>query len=428
MTSSSEIKLRYFLKRHTVTRDDTAASEARKLACPNCGLVQVAVRGERNQLTFCGRCKTQLEHCAGKSLDATLAAAVAILALLGPALFAPFITTSAFGATRTSTLPMSSFAIWNGGWPVLAIIVFLFIVVFPILRFGALAAVLMAIRLRRRPPWLALGFRIADSLQTWAMLDVFLLGMLVAYARLRASLYVELDAGAICLIAAALLSLIARATLDKALVWRTIAPDCPVRAGESAVACLSCELLVDLRCESGKCPRCGASVQVRKPQSLVRASALLIAAALLYFPANLLPIATIPIGLTPTPYTVLGGVTDLLESHLLGLALLVFSASFTIPLLKMVGLAWCALSVRSRATRNLVARTRVYRVIEEIGRWSMVDPLTIACFVPVLKFNTLIDGRAEAAATPFALVVVLTTVAVKCFDSRLMWDAAGRNA
>ena len=151
------------------------------------------------------------------------------------------------------------------------------------------------------------------------------------------------------------------------------------------------------------------------------------AAALLYLPANLLPIATIPIDLKPTAYTVLGGVADLLESHLIALAVLVFSASFTIPLLKMIGLSWCALSVGCGSYSNLVGKTRVYRIVEEIGRWSMVDPLTIACFVPVMHFNGLIEGRAEPAATPFAAVVILTSIAVKLFDPRLMWDAAGQN-
>jgi paraquat-inducible protein A len=102
---------------------------------------------------------------------------------------------------------------------------------------------------------------------------------------------------------------------------------------------------------------------------------------------------------------------------------LVFSASFAIPLLKMAGLSWCIVSVLHRSDRGLLGKTRAYRIIEEVGRWSMVDPLTIACFVPVLQFNGLIAGSAQAAATPFTAVVILTTLAVKAFDPRLMWDA-----
>jgi paraquat-inducible protein A len=78
-----------------------------------------------------------------------------------------------------------------------------------------------------------------------------------------------------------------------------------------------------------------------------------------------------------------------------------------------------------RSHQRLIGRTRVYRLIEEIGRWSMLDPFTIACFIPVMDFNRCSTGGAGPAATPFAAVVILTTLAVKCFDPRLMWDRAG---
>jgi paraquat-inducible protein A len=165
----------------------------------------------------------------------------------------------------------------------------------------------------------------------------------------------------------------------------------------------------------------------RKSNPYSRCVALLLAAGLMYLPANIYPIATIPINLSPTSYTVLGGVIDLVRSHLLALAALVFTASFTIPLLKMLGLAWCASSALCGSCRFLVGKTRVFRVVEEIGRWSMVDPLTIACFVPVLQFNALIDGHAEPAVVPFSVVVMLTTLAAQFFDPRSMWDAAVRN-
>jgi paraquat-inducible protein A len=258
------------------------------------------------------------------------------------------------------------------------------------------------------------------------MLDVFLLGFMVAYFRMRSSIPVTIDSGALFFMATIVLGLMARAGLDKPGVWHSIRREQPCTQPLAVIACSSCRLLVARTCAEQPCPRCGASVHVRKPDSCSRALALLIAAVLLYVPANLYPIATIPIGLTPTSYTVLGGVVDLADSHLFGLALLVFTASFTIPLLKMAGLAWCITSALRRHTNLLVAKTRVYRIVEEMGRWSMVDPLTISCFVPVLQFNGLIDGRAQPAATPFTAVVILTTLALHAFDPRLMWDAAGK--
>jgi paraquat-inducible protein A len=401
-------------------------SHRRMIECPNCGLIQGALDCRRNETTLCCRCKSPFVHRTGKSLDLTLALTLAILVLLIPAMSLPFLTTSAFGTTRTSILPMSVAFLWREGWPLLAIAVMLFVLIFPAVRLALLTLVLLAIRVGSRPRWLGPAFRFSNSLQTWAMLDVFLLGMAVAYARLHASLLVSIDRGGMCFVAATLLSLVARATLDKPQVWALIAParDTP-RAGP-AIMCIHCDLLLPASHEGLPCPRCAASVRNRQPESISRSMAFLIAAVLLYFPANLYPIATIPIDLTPTAYTVIGGVRDLVRSNLVGLALIVFSASFAIPLLKMAGLTWCVVSVIHRSPKRLVAKTRVYRAIAEIGRWSMVDPLTIACFVPVLHFNGLIDGRAEPAATPFAGVVILTTLAVKFFDPRQMWDAAGR--
>ncbi len=406
--------------------DQVPAAGQHFVQCRNCGLTQIQPPVECCDIVTCSRCKTQLEHSAGKSLDATMACSASILLLLIPAWGAPFLTTSALGDTLTSYLPMSVSVVWRDGAPLLAIAVSMFVLAFPLIRFGALTAVLWALRLGRRPPWLSPVFRICNALQTWAMLDVFLLGLIVAYFRLRSSLIVLLEPGAICFILAGILSLVARATLDKGQVWRLIGPERRSIRGPSMV-CLSCTLVLPHTQEPQTCPRCGAAVTSRKKHPYSRSMALLLASGLLYLPANVYPIATIPIDLKPTSYTVLGGVIDLVKSHLIGLAALVFTASFTIPLLKMLGLAWCASSAMCSSRRMLVGKTRVYRIIEEIGRWSMVDPLTIACFVPVLQFNALIDGHAEPAVTPFAGVVILTTLAVQFFDPRRMWDVAGRN-
>jgi paraquat-inducible protein A len=391
--------------------------------CLKCGLLQCTTECAGKEIEYCVRCRTPLVHCAGKSLDVALGSAAATLLLLIPATFEPFLTTSNFGATRSSVLPSSAFDLWHQGWPLLGMVVFLFVVLFPAIRFTALTAVLSAIRFRARPRWLGGTFRVANALQTWAMLDVFALGSAVAYGRMHASLNVTINAGAVCLMGAALLSLIARAALNKRQVWRLISPDAASDVASSSIVCLSCDFIASADSEGKPCPRCSAIMRARRPDGTSRSMALLITAVLLYLPANLYTIATIPIDLKPTAYTVVGGIIDLSRSRLIGLAILVFCASFAIPILKMAGLSWCALSTRSN--KQLIGKTRVYRVIEEIGRWSMVDPFTIACFAPVMHFSSLIDGRAGPAATPFAAVVILTTLAVKCFEPRGMWDRAG---
>jgi paraquat-inducible protein A len=395
-----------------------------EVGCAHCGALQRLGPEAPSTLATCRTCRSPLERTTARSASAALALASAALLLLIPANLLPFLTTSVLGVSRQSLLVSSATAMWTDGWPWLSLAIGLFVVAFPILRFALLAAVLGALRIGARPRWLGPAFRWANALQQWAMADVFLLGLWVAYARLSATINVQLGGGALCFIAVGLLSLLVRAVLDRGDVWRRIMPDTELRPDVLACSCLACDLIVPASAAGRPCPRCGKTVTARQVDSLGRAMALTLAGLLLYIPANIFPIATLPIGLHPMQYNVLQGVIDLSKARLFGLALLVFCASFAIPFLKLAGLGYCLVSVFRRSRRRLVLKTRIYRIVEEIGRWSMVDPFVIACFVPVMHYNTFIYGRAEPAAPAFAGVVILTMIAARMFDPRLMWDAA----
>ncbi len=402
-------------------------AEVSLTGCPDCGTLQHMPPTPHPGVVNCVTCRSLLENTHGRSSTAALACAASALLLLIPANLAPFLTTSILGVSRQSVLASSATAMQKDGWPLLAIFILLFVVVAPFVRFSLLTAVLGAVQFDRRPAWLGRGFRYANLLQTWAMPDVFLLGLVVAYARLKASISVQVGVGAMCFIAVGVLALLTRATLSKGAVWEAILPQAePGGLPDGVITCTSCDWLAPAHAAGEPCPRCEARLYARKPESVGRSSALTLAALLFYVPANLLPLATLPIGLTPTRYTVLQGVIDLVQANLWGLAALVFSASFAIPFLKLAGMGWCLFSVWRGSSRHLRGKTRLYHIVEEIGRWSMVDPFVIACFVPVMQYNALIYGRAEAAATPFAMVVVMTMLATRCFDPRLMWDAIGR--
>ena len=404
----------------------SGAEASAVVGCPDCGTRQRLPASVHGAVVRCVTCTGTLERTQGRSLSAALACSLAVLLFLIPANLSLFLRTDALGVSRSSHLGSSASAMFTEGWPWLALVVFLFVVVFPIVRFALLTAVLGLLDLGRVYPWMGRAFRWSNRLETWAMPDVFLLGLAVAYARLASSIAVRVGPGALAFIAAGVLALFVRATLDKAAVWERIAPDAEPADPEEAIECRDCDLLLPPHLEGRHCPRCEAPVRRRKPQSISRTIALTLAALLLYVPANLYPLATLPINFQPTKYTVLEGVIDLVQAGLWDLAILVFCASFLIPALKLAGLGWCVWSVLSRSNRHLVAKARTYRVVEEIGRWSMVDPFVIGAFVPVMNYNALIYGRAEAASVPFTAVVVLTIISAKTFDPRLMWDAARR--
>lgn len=407
----------------------------RVTTCANCGTVQ-RLPGQRGWTTaVCSVCRSVIERTSGRSLDAALACSSAALVLMLPANLFPFLTTSILGVSRQSRLHSSASAMFGNGWPDLGVVIALFVIVFPLMRFGLLTAVLGVLQTtRRRPAWLGRAFRYANRLEAWSMPDVFVLALAVAYGKLVSQLSVEIGIGAVCYIGVAVLGLFVRATLDGNEVWRAIgtpeaassppvgAPTRPLR-----LCCTACELTAPADRQAGdECPRCAATLHRRKPDAVGRSIALTVAAMLLYIPANIYPIASIPNGLSTDSYTVVGGVIELWQSDLYGLAALVVVASVVIPVLKLIGLVWCIASVLRRSRRHLVAKTRAFLVVEEIGRWSMVDPFVIACFVPVSQFNALVYGRAESAAPAFTAVVILTVLAARTFDPRLIWDAARR--
>jgi paraquat-inducible protein A len=278
---------------------------------------------------------------------------------------------------------------------------------------------------RRRPHWLGRAFRWAIHLDPWSMPDVFLIGLAVGYSRVVATLPVTIGSGGLCFIAAAFFSMLSRAALDRRTVWRAIELDLPpLDVHEPLISCTTCDLVLPAETEGTACPRCGLRLHSRKPDAVVRTIALLIAAFVLYIPANVYPMSTDDQLGALIPHRIIDGIRELYQAGLWPLGILIFCTSIAIPFLKLAGLGWFLVSIRRRSRAKLRAKTRLYRLIDEIGRWSNTDVFTIAVFLPVLQFGDLVSTRAAMGATAFIAVVVLTMLASRTFDPRLMWDAA----
>ena len=173
---------------------------------------------------------------------------------------------------------------------------------------------------------------------------------------------------------------------------------------------------------SQTCTRCGAIVHARRPNSLARTWALLITAAILYIPANVLPIMTVSTLGQGSPDTIMSGVITLMKHGMLPIAAVVFVASILVPTFKLVGIALLLFSVQRRQPLSARQRIWMYRFIEFIGRWSMLDIFVIAILVAVVNFGRLASVEANLGAIAFASVVILTMLAAVTFDPRLIWD------
>ena len=174
--------------------------------------------------------------------------------------------------------------------------------------------------------------------------------------------------------------------------------------------------------DHGTCSRCGASLHARRPNSLTRTWALLITAAILYVPANVLPIMTVNFLGNGAPSTIMGGVLELIHAEMVPVALVVFVASILVPTFKLVGIALLLYSVQRRLPMSPRQRILMYRFIEWIGRWSMLDIFVIAILVALVNFGNLASIEANLGAAAFASVVVITMIAAVTFDPRLIWD------
>lgn len=193
---------------------------------------------------------------------------------------------------------------------------------------------------------------------------------------------------------------------------------------QGMASCHDCGLLVrqpEDPAEGTLCPRCHARLHSRKVDSIRRAWALVFAAAALYIPANVLPIMTTKsLGFSQSD-TIMSGVLYLLKEEW-PLALVVFVASVVVPLLKLVVLAYLLYSVQSRSRWRASDRTRLYRITEAIGRWSMVDIYVVTILVALVRLDEIASVDAEIGAVFFGGVVVLTIFAAQSFDPRLIWD------
>jgi paraquat-inducible protein A len=172
-----------------------------------------------------------------------------------------------------------------------------------------------------------------------------------------------------------------------------------------------------------RCPRCGARIHIRKPNSIHRTWALVITALIFYLPANLLPITVTTYLGSSHSDTILSGVLYFMHTGSWGIALIIFVASIVVPITKLVSLCGLLLSIQWRARWRPRERSRLYRIVEVVGRWSMLDVFVVTVLVALVRLGYLSTIDAGPGVIYFAAVVVITMIAAMTFDPRLMWDA-----
>jgi paraquat-inducible protein A len=406
--------------------------------CPGCGLFQIEPALLPGTTAHCERCGTILRKARRHPFEHTIALAVAALILLAVMCSTTLMTVSTSGIRHQAGILSGPVELVRRDMSGLAVVVVFVTIVAPLGKLLGTIYVLLRIRQANPPHHLRRVFAVVERLTTWSMLEVFVLGVFVAYTKLGDLVKIELDAGVYALLALTVVIVWADGALDREAVWDAFdsarARDesrRQARAGSVApgsVGCETCTLVVVPDKPGAKCPRCGSALHHRKPDSLAWTWALIIAAAVMYVPANVYPVLTVMQLGAGAPSTILGGVEELLESGMYPLAALVFFASIAVPMLKLVGLTVMLLAVQTGRTEWLRDRTRLYYAIHWIGRWSMIDIFMEALLGALVQFGGVVTIEPGIGAVAFCGVVVLTIFAAETFDPRIMWDVAEEQA
>jgi paraquat-inducible protein A len=189
------------------------------------------------------------------------------------------------------------------------------------------------------------------------------------------------------------------------------------------VQCPACQLVMRGGSASAlRCARCGTPVARRERSGIGTTTALLLAALALYVPSNTLPIMATRSGLDARNDTIVSGVIELVRSGSWLLGLIVFVASVLIPLLKLAVLSYLVLSVQFGWRHDPRRRTRLYRLIEAVGRWSMLDVFVVGLLAALVQLGPAAQVQAGPGVVAFGAVVWLTLWATRSFDPRLIWE------
>jgi paraquat-inducible protein A len=415
-----------------MNEDATASGPLPLIACHECGTVQHMRPLPEGGAARCRRCGATLYRQRRDSVEHTLLLTMAALILFVIANTFPFLTFELEGRADTSTLLSGVKSLYQQGmWP-LALLVLLTATLVPLAWLLSTAYVLLPLWLGRVPWGVAHVFRVTELLRPWAMMEVYLLGVIVAYVKLSDLAKLELGTALFAFVGLIVVMIAAEAALEPHEIWRRLGPQASARQlgrwrGRPLISCHNCDQLAVMpplpARASAHCPRCGATMHRRKPNSLARTWALVVTAAILYIPANLLPVMTVVYFGRGEPDTILSGVKQLIHAGMWPVALLVFFASITVPVLKLIGLTFLLISVQRGSTWRLRDRGLMYRIIEQVGRWSMVDIFMISILVALVNLGAIATITPGAGAICFATVVIITMFASMSFDPRLIWDA-----
>lgn len=389
----------------------------------------VVPRLDHGESAQCPRCCQPLIQRVPHSVQQVLAYTGSALLMLLFALPFTFASFEIQSVQQQISITQIATMLFYDNQLLLALIVALAILIFPSLFLVGIGYLYMKIAFNDVQAWQRPLARLVMRLHPWMMADVFLIGVLVSLSKVAnmADIGLGLSFWAFCVFVILLLKTVTSIDIDR--FWFALAGEPEVTgitpgrsAGEqNAAGCHLCAYPV-VAAAAGRCPRCGEQAKPVAATSIEKTRALLLAAAVLYIPANLLPVMqTVSWGVS-TPQTIIGGIVYLAENGSLPIAVIIFIASIVIPIAKLLTLGWLCHVAGRPAALDPPGQLRLYRVTSFIGRWSMIDVFVVATLTALIQTGFLLSMAPGPGILPFAAVVVITMIAAMQFDARLLWS------
>ncbi|NYT66025.1 paraquat-inducible protein A [Alcaligenaceae bacterium] len=400
------------------------------ICCPQCATVHQRVAITPGAMASCERCSYVLYRQSAVPLDGWIALTIAALIVFCIANASPIATLSIQGNTVQASLPGALWLTWQQGNWILAIMTGLVGFWLPLSQLLFLLWGLWSIRAGRLSADFELGMRLFHRFAPWSMVPVLMLGLLVAIVKFSGFAHLEPEFGLWGFaVLTVLLTILSRFSAHR--LWR-YAEDAllvPMSGGlvnleQSIASCDACAYVQNapLSEPSASCQRCGERVRFRKADSTSRVWALLLAASIVYIPANILPVMQLRTATGVSMHTIVGGVIELWNMGSWDLAIIVFLASVVVPMTKLLVLAALQINHRWRGPVIQRQRTRLYEAVEFIGQWSMLDVFVVLLMTALANFPGISEIVAGPGAASFGMVVVLTMLAALSYDPRQGWD------
>jgi paraquat-inducible protein A len=411
--------------------------------CPCCDLLLEQIDCPPDQIALCPRCRCRLHKPCPDSIVRSLALACTGLLLYIPANFFPLLTFNVLGTNASSSLFTSTLSMFDQHQPLVGIIVVLTGFIFPLLTLSLLFWVSAGLYFNWQVHWMTGFMRWYQHLTEWAMTDVYLIGVFITIIKMSHTAKIHFDVGFFCFVGLVIITVAAQTSVDKPLFWERMGkkgekPEgkkkvtVPVTASSGKEAglllCHVCHKVIpltDLAPEKKPlCPRCSEPVHLRKQNSISRSWALVICAAILTLPANLLPIMSVAYLGNPDASTIMDGIIYFFKEGSYGIGAIILTASVLVPLFKIFGMSLILLSIHYQWQSWNRHKSLMFRFIEFVGRWSMLDIFVITLLCALVQFGKLSTVDAAPAAFYFTGVVLCTMFAAISFDPRLLWDGA----